>query len=291
MDKQANYFSIIPANVRYDKNLSASEKMLYAEITSLANKNGYCWATNQYFSEVLSVSKRTISRVLRKLEARKYIKIERKDEGGTSRKIFLFEAMQKKVKIDEKMGRGRQNVTPPSSIDKMSWGYVKNVIRGWTFCLWGMTKKTPPILINNIMNSTMNSTMNKKKKKIYKKKEKKEIEKTSSEILAEVYQKADEVQKILKGVEDISLEDKVNIDLEGKYGYEIDVAKRKIKEETERLEKCRKAYKIFESLEEFSRNKFFVSFNRFLIFAKKENPQRVYDDYRFFKEYENYKKR
>ena len=39
--EQPNYYAIIPATVRYDTNLKYAEKLLYGEITALANKNGY----------------------------------------------------------------------------------------------------------------------------------------------------------------------------------------------------------------------------------------------------------
>lgn len=56
-----NYYSIIPASVRYDKNLKANEKLLYSEITALCNKEGVCWATNNYFANLYNVSTTSIS--------------------------------------------------------------------------------------------------------------------------------------------------------------------------------------------------------------------------------------
>ncbi len=53
-----NYWAILPANVRYDKELAANEKILYAEITALSNKYGFCFAKNKYFAELYGVKER-----------------------------------------------------------------------------------------------------------------------------------------------------------------------------------------------------------------------------------------
>lgn len=75
-DNKPSYYAIIPANVRYDKELSANAKLLYGEITALCNDRGYCWATNQYFSNLYGVSERTIRTLVKQLVDKKYIKIE-----------------------------------------------------------------------------------------------------------------------------------------------------------------------------------------------------------------------
>jgi len=62
-----SYYAIIPANVRYDPNLKANSKLLYGEITALANDLGYCFSTNKYFSELYNVSKETVSRWVKEL--------------------------------------------------------------------------------------------------------------------------------------------------------------------------------------------------------------------------------
>lgn len=81
--EQPSYYSIIPATVRYDKNLKANEKLLYGEITALTNKNGYCWAENSYFAELYKMNKLTVSRWISNLEKQGYIKTVLEYSKGT----------------------------------------------------------------------------------------------------------------------------------------------------------------------------------------------------------------
>lgn len=74
MEDRPNYYAIIPANVRYDKNLTSSEKLLYGEITALTQKTGECWASNTYFSKLYGVTVRSITNWIANLEKQKYIK-------------------------------------------------------------------------------------------------------------------------------------------------------------------------------------------------------------------------
>ncbi|MDO5555209.1 MAG: helix-turn-helix domain-containing protein [Clostridia bacterium] len=75
-NKQANYYAIIPATIRYDNELKPSEKLLYGEITALSNKEGYCFATNKYFASLYGVINGTVSRWISHLEQSDYIRIE-----------------------------------------------------------------------------------------------------------------------------------------------------------------------------------------------------------------------
>lgn len=68
-----SYYAIIPADVRYDKDLPMGARMLYGELTALANEKGYCWAQNSYFAELYEVSKTTISNWITSLEEKGYI--------------------------------------------------------------------------------------------------------------------------------------------------------------------------------------------------------------------------
>lgn len=76
MQENPNYYSIMTADVRYDKEISAAEKIMYSEITALANKNGYCNASNKYFAELYEVHKDTISRWINTLKERGHLEVE-----------------------------------------------------------------------------------------------------------------------------------------------------------------------------------------------------------------------
>lgn len=89
---QPNYYAIIPSEVRYDSRLKANEKLLFAEITSLTNKKGYCYANNEYFAELYNAKKDTISRWISGLEKLGYLKREliRDDDGQIlERRLYI----------------------------------------------------------------------------------------------------------------------------------------------------------------------------------------------------------
>ena len=75
-ESHINYYAIIPATVRYDKELKPSEKLLYGEITALANKYGFCYAKNRYFANLYNVSINTVSRWISHLQQLGYIKVD-----------------------------------------------------------------------------------------------------------------------------------------------------------------------------------------------------------------------
>lgn len=83
MNEKPGYYAIIPADVRYDKQLPQGAKLLYSEITALSNKNGYCWASNDYFAKLYSVSNSTIQSWLKSLEDKSYINRVIKYKSGS----------------------------------------------------------------------------------------------------------------------------------------------------------------------------------------------------------------
>lgn len=84
-----SYFAVIPADVRYNKQLADGAKLLFGEITALCNEKGYCWASNAYFAELYDKSTDTISRWINQLKAESFLTVEINQSEGNTRKIFL----------------------------------------------------------------------------------------------------------------------------------------------------------------------------------------------------------
>lgn len=103
MSEQPSYYSIITANVRYDNRLTDSEKLLFAEITSLSNKYGYCTATNSYFARLYEVVKETISRRISNLTKYGYLKIETVKDGKQIKQRKMYPLTQSSIPIDVKI--------------------------------------------------------------------------------------------------------------------------------------------------------------------------------------------
>lgn len=113
-----SYWAVLPAAVRYDPEIPASAKLLYAEISSLTDGRGFCWASNAYFERLYDLSERTIIRLIRALEAAGYIRIEDADGGSATRKIYagvnpIAETPDKNVSTPRQkcQGGGDKNVT------------------------------------------------------------------------------------------------------------------------------------------------------------------------------------
>ena len=112
-EKYVGAFGVVPNIILYDKRLKNGEKILYTIISSLSNKNGYCFASNAYLSEAVGVTENTISIYLKRLEDLSYIrrdfKASEKDTANVERKIYLtYEQLFEKQAEDppRKSGRG-----------------------------------------------------------------------------------------------------------------------------------------------------------------------------------------
>ena len=83
MREQPTFFGILPANVRYSKDLTDFQKLLYVEISALTQANGYCYADNSYFAELYGKEVETISRNITKLVKYGFLSREIKYKGNT----------------------------------------------------------------------------------------------------------------------------------------------------------------------------------------------------------------
>lgn len=88
------YFAIIPANVRYHMELAPNAKLLYGEITALADREGYCWASNKYLAGQFRWGERTVSRLIAQMQELELIRIEMVPVAkGRERRIYVGQAV------------------------------------------------------------------------------------------------------------------------------------------------------------------------------------------------------
>lgn len=81
--EKPGFYAILPSPVRYDRRLSASEKVFFAEITSLSDQCGYCYAGNGYFSKLYDTSDRTVQRWVKHLQELGYVVVTNVRDGAT----------------------------------------------------------------------------------------------------------------------------------------------------------------------------------------------------------------
>lgn len=86
MDNQASYFGILPAEVRYNKEITDFAKILYTEFMALSNRDGFCFATNKYFADLYGKDADTISRAVTQLRRCGFIRVDIID--SFQRKIY-----------------------------------------------------------------------------------------------------------------------------------------------------------------------------------------------------------
>ena len=140
------YYSVIPANVRYDVELCPNAKLLYGEITALCNKKGYCWASNRYFARLYQVNTNTVSVWINQLVKKGYIFSTIKYKEATK------EIEKRILSLSLFRNEEEKNVNTPMD---------KNVYTPIT------KKKDTPITKNSEDNNTSinNTSINKKERK------------------------------------------------------------------------------------------------------------------------------
>lgn len=98
MSEQPNFYAVIPATVRYCEHLMPNAKLLYAEITALANQRGYCYASNAYFANLYHVEERQIRRWLSQLVDFGFVLVKIDKNAGNQRNIYVKDALPLRTK-------------------------------------------------------------------------------------------------------------------------------------------------------------------------------------------------
>ncbi len=90
--KYPGYTAVLPPRVRYDKEVPATGKLLYAEITAMTDVTGFCWASNGYLGQLVGVGKDRAARLVALLEERGYVEsavLRDENNAVTERRIFV----------------------------------------------------------------------------------------------------------------------------------------------------------------------------------------------------------
>lgn len=84
------YFIAVPRIILNDQTCSQTDKLVYGMINSLSNNKEYCYASNSYFANQLSVKEKTISNSINNLKRKKYIDVK---FINSQRRIYLNETI------------------------------------------------------------------------------------------------------------------------------------------------------------------------------------------------------
>jgi len=88
-DRQG-YYCVIPWKLLTDKAIPSSAKLIYGEISALANREGFCWASNEHFGKTFGLkANTTISRLINLLKDANYIYVDIDRKAGNKRRIYL----------------------------------------------------------------------------------------------------------------------------------------------------------------------------------------------------------
>ena len=75
-ESKIGYYAVIPSTVLFNEELKSNEKLLYAVITALANKEGYCYASNNYLADLFNSKAHTISNWISHLNKLNFVYVD-----------------------------------------------------------------------------------------------------------------------------------------------------------------------------------------------------------------------
>ena len=78
MKQLPGYYAILPPKIRYNRNLSANAKLLWAELSALQSHNCEVFASNEYLGRLMNLKERQILYLLKELKENNLIVIKHK---------------------------------------------------------------------------------------------------------------------------------------------------------------------------------------------------------------------
>lgn len=121
-----------------NEELSDKEKIILSMVLYLSKDTGHCFATNNYFSDILNVTVVSISRIINSLKKKNYIKVDMKYKSN-SKEIEKRQI----IPLNKVINRYYQNCGYP---------IIKNDKKCYQNCKIPINKDDKDIIINNIKN-------------------------------------------------------------------------------------------------------------------------------------------
>lgn len=118
------YYAILTADVRYDKRLKPSEKILFAEITALSNICGYCYASNSYFCDLYGVSIASVKGWIADLKRYGYVDVEVLRDGANN--VIERKIRPLSTPLGQKFSRGSAKNLAEASANNLADPRSKN---------------------------------------------------------------------------------------------------------------------------------------------------------------------
>ena len=121
-----------------NEELSDKEKIILSMVLYLSKDTGHCFATNNYFSDILNVTVVSISRIINSLKKKNYIKVDMKYKSN-SKEIENRQI----IPLNKVINRYYKNCGYP---------IIKNDKKCYQNCKIPINKDDKDIIINNIKN-------------------------------------------------------------------------------------------------------------------------------------------
>lgn len=113
-EEELSFFVSIPGALLENENLEPSCIILYAHLSGLSRKHGYCYATNAYLASRMKCDESTIRRLLASLKGEGFIEIETNKNGiHWQRHISLAVNLKKCLRRGKNEHPPAQNRAPP----------------------------------------------------------------------------------------------------------------------------------------------------------------------------------